>query len=212
MVVRRGAVQHQKVVERDVRYQPGWDSAKRREVGQGQRDCAGRYAGIVGQLHGRRNLRVLDLGAYTGYFAARLADELDARVVAVDDFPALGQLKHRRIKVINRRLNLAGLRELGRFDVALCLSVLHHVTWWPQLLTELVDRSRIAFVEPTNPREELPRAAAQSPRIDPAVRRLARGIVARTPGYDSRYQRSTYVIGDVNDAHGAARARVHRPA
>src|SRR5690606_3683961 len=106
--------------------------AKMRVLQAGTRDCAGRYDAIALELidhcmDERRGFRVLDLGAYTGYFALRLAHEFGARVTAVDDFAGLEARcgDHPKIRVIPRRLSPAEVAELGRFEVVLALSVLH---------------------------------------------------------------------------------------
>lgn len=132
-------------------YQPQWIDG--REVGVGLRDCHGRYKAIAKHIPKTRGLRVLDLGAYNGYFCRRLVDDFDARCVAVDSAAELEP--YCNVSVIRRHITPADIYSLGRFDVALCLSVLHHYPNWAEYLRALLDTSTTAFVESANPAENL---------------------------------------------------------
>lgn len=178
-------------------YQPGWKDG--REVGTGQRDASGRYEAIRRELQGHDRFSVLDVGAYSGYFSVRLAEEFEATVIAADDFPALAQLDVEGVVTIPRRLDLEELTRLLDVgtDVVLLLSVLHHVRWWREMLAAVVTRARVVFVELPDDRERLPGAVAhaETSAMHKAVQDLGGISIARTAGYDKRYDRPLYVLG-----------------
>lgn len=161
-------------------YQDEWVKGASRSAGY--RDCAARYEAIRAELSGlRAPFSVLDLGAHSGYFSFRLAEDFGARCVAVDDYRALPRLAAEngdpRVSVVDRRLGVREIDRLGPFDVILALSVLHHVTHWRWLLAVLRRRARSRLiVETPNPAERLKRAAARSElaRIDEGCRTLGR--------------------------------------
>lgn len=173
-----------------------------RDIGRAARPAAPRYEAIRDELDGRRALRVLDLGAHEGYFALRLAQELDCQVTAVDDWrglrPALEDAGDPKVTGIYERLTPQSLAALGEWDVILCLSVLHHVPWWEQMLTQVRAQSRLLICEVAVAHEVLPRAVAHCPEIPAAVKALGGRVIARTHGYKSRKLRPTYAIGDLD--------------
>ncbi|AEK09402.1 methyltransferase [Mycobacterium phage LittleE] len=181
-------------------YQPKWVGGK--TVGKGERDAAKRCDAIIAYLsrHGfEDDARVLDLGAYSGYFSHRLADRFGFRVVAADDNPDLHP--GRNVQVINRRLTPDEIRALGHFDAVLCLSVLHHQPNWRDYLTALQDVGDHLLIETSHPAEHLPSARAQDQAadIESAVRAIASGIVAYTPGYDHSQRRPLWVVANSDD-------------
>ena len=133
---------------------------------RGYRDCAVRYALLRRALRGLRpHPTILDFGAAGGYFAFRLAHDLDARVTAVDDAPALRAAAKangdRRVTVIARRLTLEEVRGLGHFDVVLALSVLHHVSPWRDYLAAFRRAARRALIlELPDPRNSATRSGS----------------------------------------------------
>lgn len=179
-----------------MRYQPEWVGGK--TVGSSRRDAAGRYAAIAAELQGMYGFSVLDLGAYAGYFSLRLADEFGASVTAVDDSPELAgtltRSPHPRVQGVFTKVDAQALAALGTFDVVLCLSVLHHVTWWRSMIDMLIEQSEILFVETPDPAETLPAAIAHSPEI-PRVLEIKGGRkIHESPGFDAAFLRPTYVI------------------
>lgn len=173
-------------------YQPIWRDSK--ELGTGKRDAAGRFQAIAEYLGDKTGFTCLDFGAYGGYFSARLAEQFNATVTAVDDSPYLTEATG--VTVINQRLTPAELRHLGTFDVALCLSVLHHLKNWRATLNALLDAAPILFVETAHPDENLPKAGNHkaSQHIQDAVEKAGGVVLTHTPGYDKRHMRSIYVI------------------
>lgn len=173
-----------------------------RDMGNPARPAAPRYKAIANELEGREGLRVLDLGAHEAYFALRLAEDFDARVTAVDDWrglrPALEEAGDDRVTGLYERLTPQRLAELGNFDVILCLSVLHHVPWWEQMLTQVRAQSRLLVCEVAVAHEVLPKAVAHCPEIPAAVKALGGRVIARTHGYKSRKLRPMYAIGDLD--------------
>ena len=71
-------------------YQDVW--VKGRVIIKGVRDCEGRYMAIRNELrrlgfpgkNGDRPFTVLDIGAGSGYFSFRLAEEFNARVTMIE--------------------------------------------------------------------------------------------------------------------------------
>ena len=128
-------------------YQPGWDGTT--TVGDGRRDVEGRWAAVSPHIpHGSR---VLDLGAAQGYFAARAASELGCQVVAIDpdvvDYPG--------VTAIRQIVAPEDVDLLGTFDVALALSILHHMARWRDMLDVLVANATTVIVETPHPNETL---------------------------------------------------------
>ena len=172
-----------------------------REVGRAERPAAARFDASRAELGDRRGLRVLDLGAHEGYVSLRLADECGATVTAVDDWkglrPALEAARHPRVTGLYERLTPEALAALGEWDLILCLSVLHHVPWWEQMLTQVRAQSQLLIVEIAVAHEVLPKATAHCPEIPDAVKSLGGRVIARTHGYRSRKLRPMYAIGDL---------------
>ncbi|MFW5415112.1 class I SAM-dependent methyltransferase [Nocardiopsis sp. CNT-189] len=139
-------------------------------------------------------MRVLDLGAYAGYFAVRLVEDFDAHVVAVDDHPPLRKAASDRITVINHRMNADQIDALGDFDAVLLLSVLHHAPNWRRILEVVCRRSTLLYLETPDPSEHLPRAAAHTPALAAAVERLGGQVLTRTAGYRSTTPRELRAI------------------
>lgn len=184
-------------------YQPVWRDGK--EHGTGKRDAAGRFAAIAEYLGDARGFTVLDLGAYGGYFSARLADQFEAQCTAVDDSPYL--IEAPGVTVVRQRLAPAEIRQLGDFDVALCLSVLHHLKNWRATLNALLDAAPIVFVETAHPDETLPKAGNHkaSTQIATAVQDAGAITLTHTAGYDARFERPLWVI-DRTERAGATGA------
>ncbi len=173
-------------------YPPDWVDGQ--TVGTGRRDAEGRADAIADYLGDRRGFSVLDLGAYTGYFAHRFAYTHGAKVVAVDDHPNLREGPG--VVVVREQLTPPAIRKLGPFDVALCLSVLHHQPKWRAYLNALCASAELVFVETAHPDEVLPKAVAhgQSRAITKELEKRAERVIARTPGYDASCERPLWVI------------------
>jgi 2-polyprenyl-3-methyl-5-hydroxy-6-metoxy-1,4-benzoquinol methylase len=176
-------------------YQPGWVNGK--EVGTGRRDASRRYAAIRRQLLGRRGFSVLDVGAYTGYFAYRLADEFGARCLAVDRNARLEERDN--VAVSRRYMGAADFEDIadGAWDVTLLLSVLHHMRDWRRALAAVLRFSGVAFVELPDARERLPNAAMhhETAAMHEAVAAAGGVQIASTEGFDARFQRRMFVVG-----------------
>lgn len=181
-------------------YQPTWHDGM--VLAAGERDCADRYEPIRELLAGVDGLdTVLDLGANSGYFSARIADDfLAAHVTAVDPRPELRQAASDRITVVQHRMDAAAVRALPRHDVVLALSVLHHLPDWRQALGWLRACRRWLVAEVPHPGERWMRSAAarhELPAIHDAVARMAArklGDFERTGRDGSRHRRPMYLI------------------
>lgn len=173
-------------------YQPLWDNG--RHIKPGRRNTENRYLAVANYLAGRRGFTVLDFGSHIGYFARRLAHEFDAKCVAVDDHPKLQPAPG--VETIHKRLTAREIRELGHFDVTLCLSVLHHIHQWRATLKAILDSAPTVFIETANPDEHLPNAKRHdsSDAIHDAVEAAGGRPLTYTPGYDTNYHRPLWVI------------------
>lgn len=180
-------------------YQPLWVNGK--TVGPDIRQSAGRYDVIAACLRAiiQPGFSVLDVGAQSGYFAVRLNHEFGARVTAVDGAPellsGLDAMERHTVAGVVRFLQPGDLRTFRPVDVVLCLSVLHHVTWWSQMLDEMLEMSRMVFVECAVPEEEIGK--------DPELLREQHALVRSLPdamhvgsavGYDNRHKRPMYLV------------------
>lgn len=162
----------------------------------GTRECAERFDAIASRIleADLDGSTMLDLGAYAGYFAQRAAQELGCKVTAVDDWRGLAGLVVDGVTVINRRLSPEEVADLGRFDVVLALSVLHHIPEWRSMLDVLRANSTLLFVEPPNADEVLPKAVSHGDPIAEVIAGLGGEVIATTPGHRSDIPRELWVM------------------
>ena len=174
-----------------VPYQPQWIDG--RESGPSLRDCATRYRAIADSLGGCRGLRVLDFGAWGNYFGARLSHDFGHHTVAVDDSPELSPAPG--VEVVAARLQPEEVHGLGRFDITLCLSVLHHHQRWREYLDELTAvTDGVLFVEVAHPGEALPGVHTQRQPIHDRLLEMGGEVICQTPGWDTQFLRPTYRV------------------
>lgn len=161
---------------RQAGYQPEWKDGK--EHGTGWRDAAGRYEAIKRHLvtrMARTDVKqfdkptVLDIGAYNGYFCRRLADDFQARCLAVDGQPFLEPYRSPSGGYVDVDRALwtpqdIREREAGGVDIILCLSVLHHHENWLDFLKAMIARGTCLFIETANPQENLSEIARTNAR------------------------------------------------
>ena len=146
-------------------------------VGPQERDCEGRYQAIAPYV--QNGDRVLDFGAFTGYFAHRLADERGASCVAV----APEVLPHPDVVTVAERLTLHGVKALGQFDVVLALSVLHHLNPWDEYLEVLLKAGRTVIIEVPNPDERFNHCLPE--KVDAIWAAVYGPVLCRTAGYQT---------------------------
>lgn len=172
-------------------------------VRAGSRECASRWDAIHSDMQGAFDaedvFRVLDLGAYEGYFTRRLLDAYpNAEVVAVDDWRGLPlALAGSPARVINERLSSSDVGELGSFEVTLCLSVLHHVPEWREMFSVIHDQSDQLYLEVPDASEVLPKAVAHSAELSEYVQGLGSRFGERltvAPGHRSDIPRTLWVF------------------
>lgn len=151
-------------------------------VEKGRRECAERFTAIAEHVGAPRS--VLDIGGWDGYFARRFADAGAAATLveprAVDDLPD---------GVTHMRGHVTGDTDLPAVEVALALSVLHHMDDWQAVYRLLRCSSDVLVVEVAHPDELAipklsPTLEATGHRIGPIHERvLADGEqIATTPG------------------------------
>jgi SAM-dependent methyltransferase len=100
----------------------------------GQRSSDDRWEAIAAELKANAAKNVLDIGCAEGWFVRRAATELGCYAVGVEASERLlgGEIARLHDKVENTAIMLSrasgdSLRKLPRFDVVICLSVVHHV-------------------------------------------------------------------------------------
>ncbi|MFD9825524.1 class I SAM-dependent methyltransferase [Streptomyces violascens] len=177
-------------------YQPLWINGK--TVGRGMRSCEDRYQSIADYLQGRKGFSLIDIGAHSGYFTVRLAEEFKAKAVALDGYPALVEALaaqgSRRVRAVHEYADPGLLQQLGDFDVGLCLSVLHHVDWWPQMLTLMSSQCTTLFVECEWTAEATGPRAQRVRNTIATVEGLGGKLLSTSPTVDQAAMRPLYVI------------------
>lgn len=140
-----------------MKYQDTWINGEC--VEKGKRNCADRYEIVKDQcLDFKGAFTVLDVGANNCYFGIRLAEDFDCCVLAFefDHFEMRQNIvtanNTERIEFIRKKLSLNDIIEMNkthRFDLVLCLSVLHHLpgnsTAWINELKKLGEKTIIEF-------------------------------------------------------------------
>jgi len=143
---------------------------------------------------------ILDLGALTCRQATTLAETFDATVTAIDDSPELLDTfttpQRGTVNIVTRRIGPTEIKAAGPYDIAICLSVLHHLTHWRSYLKALLAAAPIVFIELPHPDEVLPDVAAHKHTQTMHTEMVALNAtpICATPGWDARYLRTTYVI------------------
>ena len=128
--------------------------------------------------------RVLDFGAYKGVISRRLA-ELGHHVTAVS--PEITD--DTGVTAIRKTLSADDLRDLGEFDIALCLSVLHHLPNWRDYVAALESIAGIVFYEHAAADEDDKRVAGR-PAFRALIEREVTGaVIGHHPGKDAGYLR-----------------------
>lgn len=181
-------------------YQPLWIDGK--TIGESRRDAEGRYEIILSFLRDvvKPGFSLLDVGAQSGYFSVRFSKEMGAAATAVDGeadvlLNGLEAMKPHDVSAVVKFLKPRDLMIFRPVDVTLCLSVLHHVPWWEQMLDEIMRLSRIVFIECAMPGEDIGKDPDLLREQDEKVRGLKDSmLVGHTPGFDTRFGRPMYMI------------------
>lgn len=127
-------------------YQDTWLNGKC--IAKGQRDCESRYNMIWNVCNNKNIKSVLDIGANMCYFGLRLIEDFNCSVVAFEFNSFEMRQAHvkrnntNKLMLLNRKLSIPDLdilQSVGKFDLVLALSVLHHV---PGSVSEWVDKIR----------------------------------------------------------------------
>lgn len=168
-------------------------------VARGRRDCEQRYEAIRSALEARGfgpGSRVLDLGALTGYFGFRLADDLGVDVTAIDESPILADHAKRngndRVRVHTFRFTLADVKTFAPYDAVLALSLLHWFPAWAGLYRTLRALSDWLVLEIPHPGEG---PSPLLPALDELVRAEAGSeLLVEVPGYATELLRPTFVV------------------
>jgi SAM-dependent methyltransferase len=113
-------------------YEPVQIGGKRHAA---KRESEVRWQAIAGVLSQHRARSVLDVGCAEGWFVRKAAEDFNCFAVGVDgshDRVQTGEIArlHDRVPraaIMTGILSADDLREMPRFDVVICLSVVHHV-------------------------------------------------------------------------------------
>ena len=169
-------------------YQPLWVNGK--TVGTGRRDVETRWAAI--SPHIAKGSRVLDLGAAQGYFSVRSAVELGCSVVAVD--PDLADMSDvQNVHCVRRIVSPHDVNELGKFDLALALSILHHIDKWQKMLDVLVANATTVIVETPHPKETL-KDTRKNARLQEIYDRTRGTVLCETLSIYGTHMRETVLL------------------
>lgn len=150
--------------------------------------------GVVGP-----DTTVLDIG--TGpraRFATAAADELGCRVLAIDAKPRPLWRPHPLVEYRHDTVTAKKVREIGRHDAVLALSVLHHTRRWRELFTAMRHTARsVLIVEVPAPDEQLEKADARADLAElyTTVCMASIGVIARSPATrQPELEREVHVI------------------
>jgi 2-polyprenyl-3-methyl-5-hydroxy-6-metoxy-1,4-benzoquinol methylase len=199
-------------------YQDVW--VKGRRIIKGERDCEGRYAAIRHELrrlgfpgkNGDRSFTVLDIGAASGYFSFRLAEEFNARVTMIESSPAIVKWWKKNdnpnVALIRRAVTARELLEMAkreRYDVVLALSVLHHFPDFERAVLAMFRLGRVVFIEP--PAQEEAEGGYQGHRATAILQLLVNRphrVLTHTPNLRGLGKRPLMVFGaDAGHGRGA---------
>ncbi|MFA5604183.1 MAG: DUF120 domain-containing protein [Bacilli bacterium] len=189
-------------ISREPHYQDIWVRGKK--VHQGYRNCSQRWS-VIKRILSRYDspMSVLDLGAQTGYFSYRIAEEFPAVVVAVE--PAKQGLsiqieeanRNPQVSWVREKLTVDGVSALGSFDVILALSFLHHQKDWREWLSTLTLMARSSLiVETPHPDEKLNQAVARKNlrEIHETIAKVATQEGAGEGVWDKKLERGIFHI------------------
>ena len=131
--------------------------------------------------------RILDFGAYRGVISARLASHGHAVTAVAPELPNLPD-----VTCMKQTMTPDEIRQLGQFDVALCLSVLHHLPDWPDYVAALKDVALMVFVETVSLAER--KVAGKPAHRQALIDHLQGRTIGFHPGKDTRYQRPLILL------------------
>lgn len=142
-------------------YQDVWVKGKR--IIKGQRECEGRYLAIRKELRrlgfsgqaAAPPFHVLDIGAASGYFSFRIAEDFHAHVTMIESSPDIAKWVkangNPRVKLIHRSVSARDLLKMAKkkhYDVVLALSVLHHFPDFELAVRAIFQLGDVVFIEP----------------------------------------------------------------
>ena len=103
-----------------------------------------------------RRFKLLDVGANLGYFGLRISEDFpNSSIVMIDAEPTLKRIcelntDRKNVICFQKKINTKGLDDLakdGRFDVVLCLHVLHHNEHLEQWFSSLRQLGQYVIIE-----------------------------------------------------------------
>jgi 2-polyprenyl-3-methyl-5-hydroxy-6-metoxy-1,4-benzoquinol methylase len=134
----------------------------------------------------------LDLGAAQGYFSVRSAVELGCSVVAVD--PDLADMSDvQNVHCVRQIVTPDYVAKFGKFDVALALSILHHIGEWRKMLDVLIANATIVIVETPHPQEIL-KDPRKNARLQEIYDRTRGTVLCETLSIYGTHMRETVLL------------------
>lgn len=135
-------------------YQDIW--VKGKLFKKGSRECAARYEHIKKYLNKLdKPFTVLDIGANSGYFSFRIAEDFDATVTMIESRKGIVNIMEKnnnnKVKLIHKRVNVNDLNDLAKnnhYDVVLALSFIHHSDDYGKLANAIFKLGDHVFIEP----------------------------------------------------------------
>ena len=186
-----------------IRYQDIW--VRGRRIRRGIRDCEKRYWAIKRVAEKIRPKNILDIGADKGYFSFRLSEDFGAKCTMVEqrrDIKGIVIANHNpKIKLINKTFSLEGARGLGRYDLILCMSILHHFDNWREIFRALLEKTGNIIVETPNADEDKrTKNYSITPDIIGEIKKHENEIICRTPSGSGKL-RSTFWIKNIKPTY-----------
>lgn len=113
-----------------------------------------RLSAIIAAVASEPPRTVLDLGAWSGSISCGLAKKFGCKVTAIERYGPGEQ--HPKVNWISEEVRAKDLEAMGKFDLVVALSVLHHMADWAAAYWALRKIGKTVIIEATNPEEGRP--------------------------------------------------------
>jgi hypothetical protein len=173
-----------------------------------KRDSEGRLAAILRSIPEPYPKRVLDLGAHSGFMACALAREWGCEVLAIERHGPGEQ--YPGVRWLSEDVSASRLRELcsDGFDLALALSVLHHMPDWAAAYWALRSGARYLVAEATHRDEGRPKSEPQRSELVHDLVTSQGRVIHRAPAFGMADKLRPLVIAERRETPPGARGTV----
>ena len=179
-------------------YQDIW--LKGQVVQDGKRTCARRYKLIYDALaeRYRPGFTVLDIGASEGYFSIRLSEDLGARPTMLEKKAEIVSIasaqENPNIRAVTGRFDKKTLSRLGKFDVIIALSIVHHFPNWGAMIKQILLMGDTIIIElPAQNERSTKRADAASGMME-VLQWYQPKLIGETAGYAEEAKRRLWCV------------------